>query len=236
MTDSGDGWIRAHEWYVPNFGPRRFRLFVGMTYLPYTLMNAAFVLMGSALAPLVHWDRAAALTLVYLVSVGISAHALDAAGPNRPWGAFMSVRQLQALALGTLVPTLGLGAFLAVTYAPVLLFVGLLELFFLFAYNLELFNGRFHSEIWFAFSWGLLPVLAGYTLQTNTLTFVPLAGGLFGFASSYVEANASQPYKRLVRAAGGTKSDDAMRLERVLKGIVSCVLLIAVLLVLYRLA
>ena len=30
------------------------------------------------------------------------------------------------------------------------------------AYNLELFGGRFHSDIWFALAWGAFPALTGY--------------------------------------------------------------------------
>ena len=30
------------------------------------------------------------------------------------------------------------------------------------AYNLELFGGRFHSDLWFALAWGAFPVVTGY--------------------------------------------------------------------------
>ena len=34
--------------------------------------------------------------------------------------------------------------------------------FIVFAYNLELFGGRFHSDVWFALAWGAFPVLTAY--------------------------------------------------------------------------
>lgn len=226
---------RENEWYALKRGPKKLRAFVNMTFFPYTLMNAGYVVIGSTLAPTVHWDRALVIVLVYLLAVGISAHALDAMGPNKPWGQFMSRRQLFVLSLAALVPALPLGIFEAVTYAPLLLVIGVAELFLLFAYNLELFGSRFHSKAWFAFSWGFLPVLAGYSLQTNAVGLISLAGGLFGFATAYIEATASRPYKLLKKAGVAGGSEEAARFERILKGIVSCVLSVTSLLVLIRL-
>ena len=55
MSDSA-GDTREREWYVPRFGPRRFRLFVGMSFYPYSLMNACYILIGSLLAKTVRYD------------------------------------------------------------------------------------------------------------------------------------------------------------------------------------
>jgi len=228
---------RRNEWYVPKFGPPRFRLFVGMAFVPYTLMNIGYVVIGSTLAPNgIHWDRVAAIALVYLLAVGVSAHALDALAPNKPWGAFLTKKQLQALALSALVPALVLGLFYSLTWAPWLIIVGLAELFFLFSYNLELFKARFHTEAWFALSWGFLPVLAGFILQTNTLSPAAVAGSLFGFTTAYVEINASKPYKTLRRQDGDSPATEhERRFEHILQGVVASVLTLAVVLVLYRL-
>jgi hypothetical protein len=215
---------RVNEWWVPRFGPRRFRLLVGLSYYPYSLMNASYALIGSLLAVPVHYDRMASMAVVYLLAVGVSAHALDAMSPNKPWGDFLSRPQLLMLAVAGLVPSLGLGLFLALTYAPLLLPLGLVEVFFLLSYNLELFGGRFHTDFWFATSWGFLPVLAGFMVQTDGITLASFAGGIFGFFTAFVEINASRPYKALKRQPGGIHSPIAARLESVLKGVVACVL------------
>jgi len=224
---------RENEWYSLKRGPKRLRAFINMTFFPYTLMNASYVLIGSMIAPIVHWDRVGAITLVYILAVGITAHALDAMGPNKPWGAFMTNKQLLVLALVALLPALGIGVYYSVLYAPLLLVIGALELFFLFSYNLELFGSRFHSERWFAFSWGFLPVLAGYVVQANTIDITSFSGGLFGLATAYVEANASRPYKLLKRKEGSS-DETVLRFERILKGVVGSVLSLALLLTLYR--
>ncbi len=225
-----DGETRANEWWVPKWGPKRFRSAVGLSFLPYTLTNASYVLVGSLLARPVHFDRMLGLALVYLLAVGVSAHSLDAMAPNKPWGDFLSKRQLLALAVGALVPALALGLFYAFAYAPLLLPLGLVELFFLVAYNLEFFHGRFHTDLWFAFSWGFLPVLAGFLVQTNGLSLTAVAGGSFGFFTAFVEINASRPYKALKKELESASSPVAARLESILKGIVASVFAAALLL------
>ena len=39
-----------NEWFVPKFGPVRFRVFVGLLFLPYTGMCLSFAIIGSMLA------------------------------------------------------------------------------------------------------------------------------------------------------------------------------------------
>ena len=190
-------------------------------------MNASYVLIGSLLAPSIHFDRMGAMALVYLLAVGVSAHSLDAMAPNKPWGAFLSRRQLLALASAGLVLSLGIGLYYALAYAPLLLPLGVLELFFLLAYNLELFGGRFHTDLWFAISWGFLPVLAGFLVQTNTINLTAAGGGLFGFFTAFVEINASRPYKALKKAPRGEYSPLAGKFESILKGVVASVLAVA---------
>ncbi len=224
---------RDREWFVPKWGPGRFRRLVGLTFYPYSLMNASYVLIGSLLAPAVRYDRMAGMALVYLLAVGIAAHSLDAMAPNRPWGDLLSPAQLKLLAAGALAPSLSIGLYYALAFAPLLLPLGLVELFFLLAYNLELFDGMFHTDLWFAFSWGFLPVLAGFVAQTNGLTWASTAAGLFGFFTAYVEINASRPYKLLKREPGGASSPMASRLEAILKGIVATVLVAAAFLLLH---
>lgn len=226
---------RANEWWVPRFGPRRFRLLVGLSFYPYTLMNGCYVLIGSLLAPVVHYDRMAGMFAVYLLEVGIAAHCLDAMGANRPWGEFLTRSQLLLLATAGLLPGLAVGLFYALSYALLLLPLGALEVFFLLSYNLEWFGGRFHTDAWFALSWGFLPVLVGYVAQTDSMSIASLAAGLFGFFTAYVEINASRPYRTLRRSPEGGSSLVAARFESILKGVVASVLTVAAFLLAFSL-
>jgi hypothetical protein len=232
----GDEETRSREWFVPRFGSRRFRLLVGLSFYPYSLMNASYVLIGSLLASPVHYDRMVAMAVVYLLAVGVAAHALDAMGPNKPWGDLLSRRQLGWLAVAGLVPSLAIGVYFALTAAPLLIPLGLCELFFLLAYNLELLGGRLHTDFWFSLSWGFLPVLAGYIVQTDSLSLTSLAGGLFGFFTAFTEISASRPYKSLKRQPGGAQAPVTSKLESVLKGVVATVLAAAALLLLRSLS
>jgi hypothetical protein len=223
LGQSGGEDTREREWYVPKVGPRRFRLLVGLSFYPYSFMNASYVFIGSLVAPDVHFERMVLLAVVYLLAVGVSAHSFDAMSPNRPWGGFLSRRQLAVLAVAALVPALGLGLYLALAYAPLLLLVGGLELFFLFTYNLELFGGTFHTDFWFATSWGFLPVIAGFVVQTDSLSLASLGAGLFGFFTAYIEISASRPYKAIKREERGA-SPLASKFEAILKGVVLTVI------------
>jgi hypothetical protein len=225
---------RLAEWFIPAFGPLRFRTFVGLLFLPYTGMVLAYTVIGSMMARQIYWDRVIAIVAIYFLGLGIGAHALDALGSKaaKPWGAVFSARQLWSFAIASLAGAYAIGIYYMVFYAPLLWPIALAEGFFVFAYNLEWFNGRFHSDFWFAFSWGSLPVLAGYVLQTNDIS----AAVLFVCAStallSLVEIKASRPYKQLKRASnannGIADSGEIRRFETILKSISAGVILLAI--------
>ncbi len=223
---------RRNEWFVPSFGPEWFRLGVGMLFLPYTGMVLAFTVIGSMLAPAVLWDRVGAIVLIYFLALGIGAHALDALGSHgtRPWGARFSARQLKVAAAACLGTAYAIGVAYMLLDRPLLWLIAIPEGFFVLAYNLEWFGGRFHRDGWFAVSWGALPVLAGYVLQTGRLSLaavlVAAAMGLLGLA----EIKVSRPYKALKRGAGSQTETPMVvaRLEAALKSLSGAVILLAV--------
>jgi 4-hydroxybenzoate polyprenyltransferase len=195
-------------------------------------MNASYVLIGSLVANPIHYDRMIGMAIVYLMAVGISAHSLDALAPNRPWGEFLSRRQLLSMAIVGLIPAFSVGLYYAFFFAPLLLPLGIAEFFFLMSYNLELFGSRFHTDGWFAFSWGFLPVIAGYAVQTDAVTLVSLAGALFGFITAIIDINAARAYKVLKRNPATSNSPVAGRLEKILKAGVLSVFAVTLLLLL----
>ncbi len=226
---------RRSEWFVPQFGPVKFRIAIGLLFLPYTGMVLSYTVIGSMLAPVIYWDRVIAILAIYFLGLGIAAHALDAIGGDsgvKPWGDYFSKKSLWGIAGISLIVSYGIGIYYIVTAAPWLLIIALLEGFFLFAYNLEWFGGRFHTDASFAFSWGVLPVLAGYILQTNSLTIyagiISCAMGLISLA----EINASRPYKALKKS--GEASPHQCRYEMILKSLSLSVMLLAVGMILWR--
>jgi xanthine/uracil permease len=232
---------RSLEWFVPRWGPLKFRIFVGLLFLPYTGMVLSFVVIGSMLAEIIHWDRVLAGVVVYSLGLGIAAHALDALGSKRvkPWGEHFSKTQLWTMALISLTLAYGIAIYYMVRYAPLLWIIAVLEGFFVFAYNLEWFKGRFHTDGWFAFSWGVLPVLAGYILQTNNASWPPFIVAVSMGLLSYVEISASRPYKELKRGGLNTHPQDILHMrqyEKILKGISLGVISLGVGLLIWRMA
>lgn len=220
---------RTAEWFVPQFGPPKFRAFVGLLFLPYTAMVLAYTVMGAMLAAEVHWDRVGAMLIIYFLALGIGAHSLDALGSrtHKPWGNFFCRRQLWILGGASLAGAYLIGAYYMINFTPLLWPIAIAEGFFLLAYNLEWFGGRFHTDGWFAFSWGALPVIAGYILQTNTISLAAaiLAGAAALF--SLVEIKASRPYKRLKGSGDSGAQPSLACLEGILKCISGGVILLA---------
>ncbi len=237
----GDDAGRINEWFVPKFGPVRFRVFAGLLFLPYTGMCVSFTLIGSMLVPAIFWDRVAALALIYFLALGIAAHAMDSLGSRKtkPWGTYFSKQQLWALALCTLVPAYGLGIYYMILYVPLLWVIAIAEGFFIFAYNLEWFNGRFHTDGWFAFSWGVLPAMAGYIMQTNSVSLLAFGvAAVMGFLS-YAEIRTSRPYKELKRGNVQTLPQEEVlakigRYERVLKALSIGTIIAAAVMLIWR--
>ena len=232
---------RRSEWFVPKFGPAGFRSFVGLLFLPYTGMVLSFSVIGSMLAESVHWDRVLAIVLIYFLGLGIAAHALDALGSKgiKPWGTVFTKVQLWLLAVIALVLAYAIGIYYIVRYAPLLLSMALLEGFFVFAYNLEWFQGRFHTDRWFAFSWGLLPVLSGYIMQTNSISAGALALAVSMALFSLVEITASRPYKDLKRCLHKLRDEEKalmIRYEAILKSVSLGVILLGGGLLIWRVA
>ena len=215
--------VRLREWFVPRWGPARLRVAIGLLFLPYTSMVLSYTVIGGMLAPSIAWDRVGALLVIYFLGLGIAAHALDALGSRgpKPWGEVFSRRQLWSAAAIALVIAYVIAGYYSVRYVPWLAVIALLEGFFVFAYNLEWWSGRFHTDGWFALSWGALPVLAGYVMQTNALSLAALIVAGAMAALSVVEITASRPYKTLKRMPNRSEADEALaaRYENILKSV-----------------
>ncbi|HET6418614.1 MAG TPA: hypothetical protein VFG19_00565 [Geobacteraceae bacterium] len=215
---------RGDEWFVPKFGPQKFRIFLGLLFLPYTGMVLSFALIGSLLAGHIFYDRILAIIAIYFFGLGIAAHALDAlgGGGTKPWGTVFSESHLWLMALTALLIAYGIAVYYMIRHVPLLLLIAVPEGFFVFAYNLEWFGGRFHTDRWFAFSWGTLPVLAGYVMQTNGISVPSILVAIsMGFFST-IEIKASRPYKELRRKRHDLSGDE-LALMRRYETILKCV-------------
>lgn len=207
---------RMKEWFVPKVGPVRFRVAVGILYLPYTAMCISFTIIGALVSPVIYWDRIVAMIIIYFFALGIGAHFADNLGsPKSPWGNRFGKKISWITIILSLSIAYAIGIYYIVFFVPLLSFIAVLEGFFLLSYNFEKFSGYFHTDFWFAIAWGVLPVLAGYVMQTNTITVASIfVAAIAGFIS-YVEIVISRPYKTLRRQK--LDSTAAQTLERFLK-------------------
>ena len=184
------------EWFVPKFGSRKFRLSVGILFLPYTGMIVSFAIWGS-LSVEFSLERLTSIGLLYFLAIGVSAHCLDALGSKKkPWGELPKTK-LWAVAIISLILACSIGLYFAFLESWWLIPIGIIEVFFLLAYNLELFGGKFHNNSSFVISWGILPVFAGATIQSNTISVeTVLLSAIAGF-TSYLLITTSRKYKDL---------------------------------------
>jgi hypothetical protein len=230
---------RGSEWFVPRFGPAKFRFVIGMLFLPYTGMVVSFAVIGSMIADRIYWSRVIAIVVVYFLGLGVGAHALDAVGSKggKPWGSIFTRTQLWVMAVVSLVFAYLIAIYYMVLYVPWLCVVAVLEGFFVFAYNLEWFGGKFHKDGWFAFSWGSLPLIAGFMIQTNRLSVeagcLAVAMALF----SLIEIKASRPYKALkgrLKELDDNERHLMERFEMILKSVSLGIILLGVGFLLWR--
>ncbi|HLI31525.1 MAG TPA: hypothetical protein VKU89_02135 [Solirubrobacteraceae bacterium] len=216
---------------------------------PYTAWHLSYVAIGAALAPHFHGARLLATLAGFFLGVGICAHALDEL-KGRPLQTQLSSPLLAALATVSLLGAIAIGAYGAAVVSATLIAFIVIGSFLLLAYNLELFGGRFHSDLVFALSWGAFPVLTAFWAAALTITPAALAAAGGCFALSLAQRRLSTPARELRRrtaSVGGEQRllDGSVRplsalsiaapLEGALRACSAAVLLLAVGLVAARL-
>jgi hypothetical protein len=148
--------------------PGGWRDLLTLLHPPYTAWHLSYVAIGAAVAPHLSGYRLVWTLVAFFLGVGVAAHALDELH-GRPLGTQLSDRTLVILAALSLVGAVAIGVFGAITISIWLLaFVGIGALLAL-AYNLELFGGRMHSDLWFALGWGAFPALTAFWVQAGEL-------------------------------------------------------------------
>jgi hypothetical protein len=177
--------------------PGGWRDYVTLLHPPYTLWHLSYVAIGAALAPTMKWGLLGWTVLAFLLAMGVGAHALDELH-GRPLGTRIPARVLAGLAVASVAAACAIGIVVALrTTLWLLLFVAF-GAFVVAAYNLELFGGAFHSDVWFAAAWGAFPVLTAYVASAERVRLAVVAAAAFGFLSSLAQRRLSTQV-RLVR-------------------------------------
>jgi hypothetical protein len=184
--------------------PGGWRDYVTLLHPPYTLWHISYVALGAALAPQMEWELLGWTALAFLLAMGVGAHALDELH-GRPLRTRIPAAVLVGLAAVSVAVACAIGVVVAVASTLWLLAFVAAGAFAVVAYNLELFGGAFHSDLWFALTWGAFPVLTAYFAAAERLRGEALLAAAFALAVSLAQRTLSTQVRAARRS--GVVSD-----------------------------
>jgi hypothetical protein len=180
--------------------PGAWRDYVTLLHPPYTVWHLSYVAIGASLAPVMRWRLLGWTALAFFLAMGIGAHALDELN-GRPLRSHIPSRVLVALATASIVGACAIGVVVAAGSTWWLLAFVAFGAVIVVAYNLELFAGRFHTDAWFAFSWGAFPALTAYFASAERLRAEAVAAAAFAFLASLAQRTLSTEVRFARRTA-----------------------------------
>jgi hypothetical protein len=188
------GW---HDWWT-------------LLHPPYTAWHLSYVVFGACLATSVSASRLVATLLAFFLAVGIAAHALDELH-GRPLGTHISRSILVTLTVLSLTGAVALGAIGIWKVGWALLPFMVIGPILVVGYNMELFGGRIHTDVWFAAAWGSFPVLVAYVAQTGSLSPAAVIAAVAAFFVSAAQRQLSTPARRIRRRSATVEGTMTMR-------------------------
>ena len=183
-------------WY--SLRPGGWRDYVTLLHPPYTAWHVSYVAIGAALAPRWRPERMGWTLLAFGLALGIGAHALDELR-GRPLATRIPDRVLWALAALSIGGAVAIGVVTAHRWTSWLYPAVAVGGFLVVAYNLELFGGRFHGDLWFALGWGAFPLLTAYLACAERLDASALVAAVFAGLLSHAQRRLSTPVRELRR-------------------------------------
>lgn len=181
------------------------RDFVTLLHAPYTVWHLSYVAIGAALAPQMRWGRLGWTELAFFLALGIGAHALDELH-GHPLRTAIPDMLLVALAAASIAAACAIGIAVAADSTWWLLAFVAVGAFVVVAYNLELFGGAFHSDLWFGLAWGAFPVLTAYFAMAERLRGEAFAAAAFAVLVSLAQRTLSTHVRFARRQLGDPES------------------------------
>lgn len=209
------------------------RDYVTILHLPYTAWHLSYVAIGAALAPEFETNRLLTALAAFFLALGIGAHALDEL-QGRPLATRIPTRVLWGLALGSIGGAVAIGIGAALAWTLWLLPFVAAGSFLVFAYNLELFGGLFHTDLWFALAWGAFPLLTGYFIVAEKLTVEALLAAVFAVATSLAQRALSTPVRAVRRGLSNDSPSTIVGPERALRALTVAMVALALALLALR--
>ena len=168
------------------------------------------MVLGAALAPTVNVRWLIETLLAFFLAMGVAAHALDELH-GRPLGTRIPDGVLWTLAGIGLAGAVALGIDGAEQVSPWIWAFIAVGVFLVLAYNLELFGGAIHSDLWFALAWGAFPALTAFFAQTASVTVAAIALAAACAALSAAQRALSTPVRRLRRRVASVSGEITLR-------------------------
>jgi hypothetical protein len=179
--------------------PGGWRDYVTLLHLPYTAWHLSYVVIGAALSSEFAGRRLLAALAAFALALGIGAHALDELN-GRPLRTQIPDRVLIALAALSIGAASAIGIAAALAWTPWLLVFVAAGAFLVVAYNLELFGGVFHTNLWFGLAWGAFPLLTGYFVVAEELTVEAGLAAVFALMTSLAQRALSTEVRTIRRS------------------------------------
>jgi hypothetical protein len=129
------------------------------------------------------------------------------------------------LAIASLVGAAAIGIWAALAWGLGLLAFVAVGAFLVPAYNLELFGGRFHSDWWFALSWGAFPALTGFFVEAQSIRLEAVVVAAYATALSLAQRRLSTSVRHARRTRGTLAGVEP--LEQVLRTLGAAAVLLA---------
>ncbi len=194
--------------------PGGWRDLVTILHPPYTAWHLSYVAFGAVAAPELHPARLWAALAAFFLAVGVAAHALDELR-GHPLRTRLSDRSLAVLAGIAGAGAVGIGVAGVVTVSATLAPFVVAGAFLVVAYNLELFGGRFHTDLWFAIAWGSFPALTSFwanALGISSARDVAAGVGvtLACFGLSVAQRRLSTPVRELRRRTASLRGEQQL--------------------------
>jgi hypothetical protein len=178
--------------------PGGWRDYWTLLHPPYTLWHLSYVTIGAALAPTLNVRWWLETVAAFFMAMGLAAHALDELH-GRPLQTRVPDAVLWTIAIVGVASAVVLGVDGAIEATLWIWLTIPVGAFLVLAYNLELFGGALHSDLWFAAAWGGFPVVVAYLAQTGRLSAGALVAAAGCVALSLAQRILSTPVRRLRR-------------------------------------
>jgi hypothetical protein len=221
------------EWHVPRFGPRRFRLLIGVLSLPHTAMALSFTLLGAMTAAAVDWRVVVMTGMMVLLGLGLSAHLFEAVSGRYEQMIGGAIRPLW-LKLGAIVSgaaAIALSLHIWPGGSPWFGMLVLSEMVLVAAVVRNRLAAGARGDTGRAVAWGFIPVALGYVAQTGTLSLNVCILGLAMSLLSRVVVQAGRSYAAIQQSRPTVYKDGhglLIPLRQVLTGVSLGVILLGV--------